>query len=241
MAAAAFQSSDTSRHLNAVVSRDIVRLLKPGTYVPSVRGESNTRMRYVELKSGIDKVDREAPNWFRDSAKNLSADDSVRFFSKIGMSREEYKEYKFLLNLPLYYSRLDTLHIFKKGHFISFKGSGKLAALNAVRFNVALNTVQYNQYTLRYVGKNHGHEEQDSESAPERSYYEYSFIERHDTGAITNERNLADMFTVKSFWLHIGQQADTKKIVLNFSDFQTEQIDLKAFIDLDLIFEDPLK
>jgi hypothetical protein len=222
------------------IKKDITRWLQPGTYIPAVQGEVNTRMRFAALKAKMEDAQRDNVKWFRDSAKYVAAGDSALYFTKIGITQQEYHEYKWLSELPLHYAKTDTLRIFKKGQFISFSGSGKLAGLNALRIDLDHNTVQYQDYTLHYVARETGKEAGYTTAAPKRSYYIYRYLEKNDTTEITAE-NLASMFTIKHVWLHIGQQEGSKKTVLNFSDFQMAEIELKAFISLDVIFDDRIK
>lgn len=234
------QSADTGVQIRAAMANEIVQWLKPGTYIPKARGEVNTRMRFAELLNKIEKAQREDPKWFTDSAENLAANDSARFFAKIGLTNAQYNEYRLLSDLPLHYSKHDTLRIYRRGNSIFFIGSGKFAALNPLRFYIARNTFQYHGYTLHYTQKKLGHDEFDTADTPLRSWYVYNYIERNDSTEVTSE-NLESMFTIKHFWIHVGKEVDSKKSVLNFSDFQMEGVSLKAFIQLDLIFEGRLK
>lgn len=158
---------------------DIKQWLKPGDHkVELMSIKSTTDPRQMELYNKILKTAEKNAAWIRDSMDKVT--DSAIIFEKFGISRAEYYEFANMdesgKKQELVKTGDETLVIKQKKNTLTFKGTGRLKALDSLRFNLVLNEPIYNAKELEFTAKSGSEDSNNPFKSPWMGYH-YSFEE----------------------------------------------------------------
>lgn len=160
---------------------DIKEWLKPGEHKVELMGiKSTTNPREMELTSKIMKAAQKNAAWIRDSMDKVS--DSSIIYEKFGLTRAEYYEY---INMDdtqkkqeLVKTGDETLVIKRRKNTLTFKGTGRLKALDSLKFNVVLNEPIYNGKELEFSNKSGAEDDKNPFKSPWTGYhYNYEALD----------------------------------------------------------------
>jgi hypothetical protein len=164
---------------------DIKQWLKEGTHkVELMSIKSTADPRQMALTSKIMKAAEKNAAWIRDSMDKVT--DSAIIYEKFGLTRAEYYEY---INMDegqkkqeLVKTGDETLVIKRKKNTLTFKGTGRLKALDSLKFNVVLNEPIYNGKELEFSNKSGAEDDKNPFNSPWTGYH-YNFEELDDIEA----------------------------------------------------------
>ncbi|OQP66659.1 hypothetical protein [Niastella populi] len=153
---------------------DIKEWLKPGEHKVELMGiKSTTNPREMELTSKIMKAAQKNAAWIRDSMEKVS--DSAIIYEKFGLTRAEYYEY---INMDdtqkkqeLVKTGDEKLVIKRKKNTLTFKGTGRLKALDSLKFNVVLNEPIYNGKELEFSNRSGAEDDKNPFKSPWTGYH----------------------------------------------------------------------
>lgn len=158
---------------------DIKQWLKPGDHKVELMGiKSTVNPREMELTSKILKTAEKNAAWIRDSMDKVT--DSAIIFEKFGITRAEYYEFANMdgsgKKQELVKTGDETLVIKLKKNTLTFKGTGRLKALDSLKFNLVLNEPIYNGKELEFTSKSGAEDSNNPFKSPWMGYH-YSFEE----------------------------------------------------------------
>lgn len=158
---------------------DIKQWLQPGNHkVELMSIKSTVNPREMELTSKILKTAEKNAAWIRDSMDKVT--DSALIFEKFGITRAEYYEFANMdgsgKKQELVKTGDETLVIKLKKNTLTFKGTGRLKALDSLKFNLVLNEPIYNGKELEFTAKSGAEDTSNPFKSPWTGYH-YSFEE----------------------------------------------------------------
>lgn len=156
---------------------DIKEWLKPGAHKVELMGiKSTADPRQMQLTTKIMKAAEKNAAWIRDSMDKVT--DSAIIYEKFGLTRAEYYEY---INMDDTQNRQEmvktgdeTLVIKRKKNTLTFKGTGRLKALDSLKFNVVLNEPIYNGIEIEFSNKSGAEDDKNPFKSPWTGYH-YSY------------------------------------------------------------------
>lgn len=189
---------------------DIKQWLKPGGHkVELMSIKSTVDPRQMELTSKIMKAAQKNATWIRDSMDKVT--DSAIIYAKFGLTRAEYYEY---INMDdtqkkqeLVKTGDETLVIKRKKNTLTFKGTGRLKALDSLKFNVVLNEPIYNGKELEFSAKSGAEDDKNPFKSPWTGYhYTYEALDEIE----------ADMehFSSTKITFDVGRLTSGKSVIM---------------------------
>jgi hypothetical protein len=201
---------------------DIQLWLKPGKHVADLMSiKSTVSSRQMELSGKVMRAMEKNAAWFRDSAASVT--DSTIFFEKVGLTKDEFEEYTIVSDPKSRQHELiktgeETVVIKRKKNSLTFKGTGRLKALDSLKFNIALNVAIYNGKQLTFSQKSGSEDNNNPFKSPWVGYH-YSF---EDEGDFLNSAPDGSDMTATKISFDIGQIKNTGKTVLMFMAMRIE-------------------
>ncbi|WP_315823483.1 hypothetical protein [Paraflavitalea speifideaquila] len=134
--------------------KDLPTLLKPGKHTASIISMSPPTQtpRQNELLAKVMKAMQKNMQWFKDSLALVT--DMNAYYNKFGLTKEEFEEYlamsgeKPTMNSAI--TAQDTLELTHTNHLISFKGQGRLKALDSLHIDLQKNTAVFRGQDIPY-------------------------------------------------------------------------------------------
>lgn len=189
---------------------DIKQWLKVGVHkveLMSIRSTADSRQ--MALTTKIMKAAQKNAAWIRDSMDKVT--DSAIIYEKFGLTRAEYYEYIGMdenqKKQELVKTGDETLVIKRKRNTLTFKGTGRLKALDSLRFNMVLNEPIYNGKELEFVNRSGAEDDQNPFKSPWSGYhYNYEALDDIE----------ADMehFSSTKISFDVGRLASGKSIIM---------------------------
>ncbi|THU40978.1 hypothetical protein FAM09_02345 [Niastella caeni] len=189
---------------------DIRLWLKPGEHkVELMSIKSTVNPRQLELTSKIMKAAQKNAAWIRDSMATVT--DSAIIYAKFGLTKAEYNEYIAMDDTDkkqeLVKTGDETLVIKRKKNTLTFRGTGRLKALDSLKFNVVLNEPIYNGMELEFGNKSGSEDSNNPFKSPWTGYhYTYEMLDDIDAN-MTN-------FSTTKITFDIGQLKNGKSIIM---------------------------
>lgn len=202
--------------------QDIQVWLKPDKHVADLMSiKSNISPRQMELSGKVMRAMEKNSAWFRDSAASVT--DSTVFYEKVGLTKEEFEEYTVISDPKSRQPELvktgeETLVIKRKKNSLTFKGTGRLKALDSLKFNTALNVAIYNGKQLTFTQKAGSEDNNNPFKSPWVGYH-YTFED--DSDFLNSAPDGSDM-TATKISFDVGQIKNTGKTVLMFMAMRIE-------------------
>lgn len=160
---------------------DIKQWLKVGEHkVELMSIRSTVDPRQMALTSKIMKAAQKNAAWIRDTMDKVT--DSAIIYEKFGLTRAEYYEYISMdetqKKQELVKTGDETLVIKRKKNTLTFKGTGRLKALDSLKFNVVLNEPIYNGKELEFSNKSGAEDDKNPFNSPWTGYhYNYEALD----------------------------------------------------------------
>ncbi len=111
--------------------------------------------RQVELSSKFQTGIRENYNWFMEYIQSIQEGESMPYHPNLGMSREEYDEFRKMLdNVEAITTGKELIVFHKVDSVITISAKGKLENFQNLRFNLKENSVYYQNKILPFEPKN---------------------------------------------------------------------------------------
>lgn len=157
--------------------------------------------------------------WVRDSLSTVT--DSTVLLEKLGITQAEFDEYMLgsetKASPELVKTGDETLVVKRKKNTLTFKGTGRLKALDSLRYNTVLNTPIYNGKEIEFENKSGGEDTNNPFKSPWTGYH-YSFV---DLGDVINSHPDAATANATNITFDIGKLQNDGKTVLMFMLFKT--------------------
>jgi hypothetical protein len=189
---------------------DIKQWLKTGEHKAELMSiKSTVNPRQMELTSKIMKAAQKNAIWIRDTMDKVT--DSAIIYEKFGLTRAEYYEYIAMddsqKKQELVKTGNETLVIKRKKNTLTFKGTGRLKALDSLKFNVVLNEPIYNGKELEFSNRSGAEDDNNPFKSPWTGYhYAYEGLDDLD----------ADMehFSSTKITFDIGKLKSGKSVIM---------------------------
>lgn len=190
---------------------DIKSWLTIGEHKVDVMSIKNTvTPRQTELSNKVRKAMQENASWIRDSLANVT--DSTIIYAKFGLTKEEFDEYMLSGDVKptpeLVKTGDETLVIKRKRNSLTFKGTGRLSALDSLTYNLVLNEPLYNGKELDFGNESGAKDSNNPFKTPWKGYH-YTF---EDYGDILNDD--AKNLTATTITFDIGRLETGKTIIM---------------------------
>jgi hypothetical protein len=192
---------------------DIKTWLKLGEHkVDLMTVKQTVTPRQVELSNKVRQAMQKNASWVRDSLAHVT--DSSIIYEKFGLSKAEFDEYMLSgetkATPELVKTGEETLVITRKKNNLVFQGTGRLKALDSLKFNTALNEPLYNGKELEFSNRSGV----DNSDNPFKSpWYGYHFSYEHYGDAVDNDpKNL----TASTITFDVGKIKDSGKTIIMF-------------------------
>lgn len=190
---------------------DIKVWLKPGEYKVDVMSIKNTvTARQTELSNKVRKAMQENAAWIRDSLAHVT--DSTIIYAKFGLTKQEFNEYMLSGETKptpeLVKTSDETLEIKRKRNSLTFKGTGRLSALDSLTYNLVLNEPIYNGKKLDFSNESGAKDSNNPFKTPWKGYH-YTF---EDYGNILDDD--AKNLTATTITFDIGHLETGKTIIM---------------------------
>ncbi|WP_207514973.1 hypothetical protein [Longitalea luteola] len=190
---------------------DIKSWLSQGEHKVDVMSIKNSvTARQTELSNKVRKAMQENAAWIRDSLAHVT--DSTVIYAKFGLTKEEFNEY--LLGgetkpaHELVKTGDETLVIKRKRNSLTFKGTGRLSALDSLTYNLVLNEPLYNGKELDFSNESGAADSNNPFKTPWKGYH-YTY---EDYGDILNDD--AKNLTATTISFDIGRLETGKTIIM---------------------------
>jgi hypothetical protein len=193
---------------------DIQAWLRPDKYQADVMSiKSRITARQVELSGKVMRAMRKNAAWLRDSAANIT--DSSIIYEKFGLTKAEFEEYAATSDPKMQQPELiktgeETLVIKKKRNTLTFHGTGRLKALDSLKFNTALNVALYNGKQVTFSNTSGSQDSNNPFKNPWTGYH-YSFEDYGDY--LNTSPDLSNLNSLKVSF-DIGKISNGKTILM---------------------------
>ncbi|WP_205512135.1 hypothetical protein [Longitalea arenae] len=212
LALAAFAGKSFCQSAEAAeFGEDIKSWLKTGEHKVDVMSIKNTiTPRQTELSNKVRQAMQKNAAWVRDSLAFVT--DSTILYEKFGLTKQEFDEYMLggeaKPTPELVKTGDETLVIKRKRNSLTFKGTGRLSALDSLTYNLVLNEPLYNGKELDFSNKSGAEDSNNPFKTPWKGYH-YTF---EDYGDVLNDdaRNL----TATTITFDIGRLQTGKTIIM---------------------------
>lgn len=199
---------------------DIRDWLKPGEHkVDLMSIKSTITPHEMELSNKVRKAMEKNAAWVRDSLATVT--DSTIIYEKFGLTKAEFDEYLLASETKstpeLVKTGDETLVIKRKKNTLTFKGTGRLKALDSLKFNVVLNEPLYNGKELDFNNKSGAVDNNNPFKGPWTGYH-YTYV---DLGEMTSAQPDPSTMSATNITFDIGQLKSSGKTILMFMLFKT--------------------
>lgn len=143
------QTTNSQENLTGNIQSDLKALLPNKNVQADIMDNVLQNPRQVELTKKFQSAITENYEWFLEYMKTVPNGEPMPFNEKLGLTKEEYKELRALMdNVEVVSTGKEDIFIEIKDDLIRFKSHNKLAKLDSLTIDLKNNTVNYGQYKM---------------------------------------------------------------------------------------------